>query len=99
MFSPSLISILIHTLWPLTAFRSEYEDLGDFAQDAARLVKPIAVVEWPELPVLARTNRSAHEIREAFGERVQLADARGSAGTFFWGRLAANDLARYLGQR
>ena len=103
MFSPSLISMMLHStrFGPSSDFwRAHYEKWDQFALEFGQLIQRIGTPKrWPEVPVVASTDRSAGYLKEWFADYFQTGEVPGSPGSFFWGRIPVNQLVRYFSQR
>ena len=100
MFSPSLVSMMLHSMGPDTRFSltppsvpTRFKSITDVAAslyDVANLPGG----EWPEIPVVGWTTRHRSELEEWFESSVVVAG--GEPATYFWGRISLKILLRFF---
>jgi len=97
MFSPSLVSMMLHSVWsdlaqdlPMRRFQYSKDVADDIWRTVQRYGQPEAGV--PKLPVLGRTRSSA--IFEALGGDLFITKFMEGDGYFFYGRVGVDRLAR-----
>src|SRR5262245_11080213 len=107
MFSPSLMSMIVHSVLPEArpegSFERKDDDEGyttsqDVALALSRLTKKFTATAWPRLPIVGRMIYPIESLREFFHrwfENNVRFDVVGDIA-FFWGRVPINLLAEHL---
>jgi hypothetical protein len=104
MFSPSLISMMLHSLGPDLRFSlappgkssSTYKTIKDVAA-SFQIVANQPGIEWPEIPVVGWTTRQKSELDEWFQSSV-ISAPREAGDLYFWGRIPLNILLQFFSQ-
>jgi hypothetical protein len=97
MFTPSLISMVLHSFWSDFNIITDALDL-DHPREVADLLADWSsrrqLRVWPQVPVLARTS-DLNRAREHFKECVQFDEVPEFSGSLVWGRVPIDRLIKY----
>lgn len=98
MFSPSLISMMLHSLGPnsrtLLAPSEKPSSTYKKIDDVATSLQKISEVEWPKLPVVGWTRRDKSELQKYFQSFVVIAPRQDES--YFWGRIPLDSLLDFF---
>jgi hypothetical protein len=98
MFSPSLVSMMVHTLWEAADWRSvRYDKHKDLALALKSVVSRLFLTRWPEVPVVGRSRNTDLDLEEIFGGSAISDQGEWSTGViYFWGRIPIDRLVNYF---
>jgi hypothetical protein len=102
MFSPSLISMMLHSLRPDLRFSlappSLPHPIYKTMREVAASLQNVAYlpgIEWPEIPVVGWTRREKDELYDWFRSSVVI-PPREAGDLYFWGRIPLDILLQFF---
>jgi Subtilase family len=110
MFSPSLVSMILHSLWhdsPEADFPTDLESHGDVVRALSHLSSRFQSERWPQVPVSASAVDPG-PATESFGDYIRISEPERNrednpqsaqrSERYFWGRVPVDRLIRYYEQ-
>ena len=107
MFSPSLVSMMLHSIWPdanQPQNRREFETPGLVAQALSdmKMRRKHFYRAWPQVPVVGITSTNALKfngrVRQRFEPHIRVPELADVSGVFFWGRIPVDLLIDYFSE-